>query len=245
MQRKILERTQKMLNEEAQVWTPYGATESLPVALIGSRELLAEDAVGKGVCVGAPVPGVEVRIIKISDQPIARWSEDSRVKDGVIGEIVVKSAVTSPRYDARAEATQLAKIQDDGGFWHRMGDLGYFDAQGRLWFCGRKSQRVRTPLGTLYTIPVEGVFNQHPAVKRTALVGAGPEGMKVPVLCVELENGAAHETVAEELLALGAQHEHTKRIATILFHPGFPVDIRHNAKIGREKLAEWAEGKVR
>lgn len=245
MHRKILERMRKMLPQGAQVWTPYGATESLPVALIGSDELLGLDAVGQGVCVGRPVAGVEVRIIKITDEPIARWSEALRVKDGEIGEIAVRSAATSPRYDARAEATRSAKIMDDGGFWHRMGDLGYFDEQGRLWFCGRKSQRVVTALGTLYTIPVEGVFNAHPAVKRTALVGAGPEGMKVPVLCVELEDGADAASVTRELLALGARYEHTKRIATILFHPGFPVDIRHNAKIARETLAEWAERRVR
>jgi acyl-coenzyme A synthetase/AMP-(fatty) acid ligase len=127
-----------------------------------------------------------------------------------------------------------------------MGDLGYLDAKGRIWFCGRKSHRVVTPHGTLYTIPCEGVFNAHPAVYRTALVGVPCNGVTKPVLCVEREKGAAtaEDTLREELLALGAAHPHTKAVRTILFHPAFPVDVRHNAKIFREKLATWASARV-
>ena len=113
--------------------------------------------------------------------------------------------------------------------------------------CGRKSQRVVTPQGTFYTIPCEGVFNAHPAVYRTALVGVRRGGATEPVLCVEREKGTEKGTgtisdaaLRQELLALGAAHAHTKAIRTILFHPAFPVDIRHNAKIFREKLAAWA-----
>jgi acyl-coenzyme A synthetase/AMP-(fatty) acid ligase len=134
-----------------------------------------------------------------------------------------------------------------------MGDLGYLDERGRVWFCGRKSQRVVTPQGTLFTVPCEGVFNAHPAVYRTALVGVRRGGATEPVLCVEREkvpdiffakkvSGTYSEAaLRQELLALGAAHAHTRAIRTILFHPAFPVDIRHNAKIFREKLATWAE----
>jgi acyl-coenzyme A synthetase/AMP-(fatty) acid ligase len=130
---------------------------------------------------------------------------------------------------------------------HRMGDLGYFDREGRLWFCGRKTQRVVTARGTLCTEQVEPVFNTHPEVRRTALVGLGPRGAQTPVLCVELRNGVArteHERIAAELLHIGEGFVHTAKIETFLFHPGFPVDIRHNAKIGREKLAKWAGKKL-
>jgi acyl-coenzyme A synthetase/AMP-(fatty) acid ligase len=128
-----------------------------------------------------------------------------------------------------------------------MGDLGRFDAQGRLWFCGRKSHRVRTELGGLYTEQVEPVFNVHPQVRRTALVGVGAPGRQHAVLCVELEAGArsaGQERIEAELLNLGGRHPHTARVQRLLFHPGFPVDIRHNAKIGRETLARWAAGRL-
>ena len=128
-----------------------------------------------------------------------------------------------------------------------MGDLGYFDGEGRLWFCGRKSQRVVTARGTLCTEQVEPVFNTHPEVRRTALVGIGARGTQTPVLCVELRKGVArteHERIAEELLHIGEGFVHTAKVETFLFHPGFPVDIRHNAKIGREKLAAWAAKKL-
>ena len=128
-----------------------------------------------------------------------------------------------------------------------MGDLGYLDDRGRLWFCGRKAHRVTTPAGSLDTIPVEAVFNTHPAVARTALVGVGPPGKQTPVLCVELEpaaRGTDRTTLTKELLAIGAKHEHTRGIASVLYHPSFPVDVRHNAKIFREKLAAWAARRV-
>jgi hypothetical protein len=99
----------------------------------------------------------------------------------------------------------------------------------------------------LFTIPCEGVFNAHPAVFRSALVGVVRGGAKEPVLCVERETQATSSSMEElrhELLALGARHPHTRAIQTILFHPGFPVDIRHNAKIFREKLAVWAAGQL-
>ena len=154
----------------------------------------------------------------------------------------------SRAYLNRPEANRMAKIADpDGGVWHRMGDVGYRDTSGRIWFCGRKSHRVVTPTETLYTIPVEGVFNTHPDVFRTALVGIGNKGAQRPVLCVELEAGMGRgeqERIRRELLELGSGHPHTREIREILFHPAFPVDIRHNAKIFREKLAVWAERKL-
>ena len=124
-----------------------------------------------------------------------------------------------------------------------MGDLGWFDGQGRLWFCGRKSHRVLTALGGLYTEQVEPVFNVHPDVRRTALVGVGEQGAQRPVLCVELQpsiQADQHARILAELEHIGQGFVHTGRIDTFLVHPGFPVDIRHNAKIGREQLAPWA-----
>jgi acyl-CoA synthetase (AMP-forming)/AMP-acid ligase II len=244
-----VERFCTMLAAGVQVHTPYGATEALPVASIGSDEILGDTRhrtpKGAGVCVGRPVEGMCVKVIRISDDPIPAWRDDLELPRGEVGEIVVQGPVVTRSYYNRPESTALAKIADParGGFYHRMGDLGYLDERGRLWFCGRKSQRVVTPSGTLYTIPCEGVFNAHPAVHRTALVGVPRPGGVEPVLCVELEKEAAStppEVLRQELLALGAAHAQTRAIRTVLFHASFPVDIRHNAKIFREKLATWA-----
>jgi acyl-CoA synthetase (AMP-forming)/AMP-acid ligase II len=248
-----LERFSRLLPEGAEIFTPYGATEALPVCSIGSREILSETAAatgeGRGICVGRPVAGLSLAIIGITDEPVERWGDALRLKDGEIGEIVVCGSQVTAAYFNRPEATRLAKIIDpDGGFWHRMGDLGYLDEGGRVWFCGRKSHRLRTATGELYTIPVEGVFNTHPEVFRAALVGIGMPGRQRPVLCVELEQGVSsswREQIRTELLEIGASYPHTAGIKDILFHRAFPVDIRHNAKIFREKLAVWAQGKLR
>jgi acyl-CoA synthetase (AMP-forming)/AMP-acid ligase II len=245
----ILERFGQSLSPGVQIHTPYGATESLPIATIGSAEILGETrhatAQGKGNCVGQPVPQMEVRIIKITDEPLPQWSSDLLLPDGEIGEIVVKGPVVSRSYFNRPASTALHKIQAGEGFYHRIGDVGYFDPQGRLWFCGRKSHRVITAQGTLFTICCEGIFNVHPLVKRTALVGVGPAGQARPVLCVELQDPSANRPqVLKELEALAQKYPHTQQIKTFLFHPSFPVDIRHNAKIFREKLAVWAARQV-
>ncbi len=246
----IIERFARMLAPGVQVYTPFGATEALPVSCIGSDEILGETrhatARGAGVCVGRPVAGMDVAILRISDDPIAEMSPELLSPPGEIGEIAVKGPVVSASYFNRPEATALHKMADPAsGLYHRMGDLGYFDAAGRLWMCGRKSQRVRSGRETLFTIPCEAVFNAHPAVYRTALVGVGASGAARPVLCVELKpecRNQDREQIRHELLELGAVRPHTAGITTILFHPSFPVDIRHNSKIFREKLARWAAG---
>ncbi|MBI5657904.1 MAG: AMP-binding protein [Geobacter sp.] len=248
----VMERFSRMLNPDAEIFTPYGATEALPVCSIGSREILGETRriteAGGGVCIGRPVSGIRLEIIRISDDPIPCWDDSLRVPPGQIGEIVVQGEQVTRGYHNRPEANQLAKIADPAGkgFFHRMGDLGGMDEDGRIWFCGRKSHRVETPSGPLFTIPCEAVFNTHPSVFRTALVGIGEKGHQRPVLCVELEKGARvdRELVRRELLEIARAHIHTQEIATILFHRSFPVDIRHNAKIFREKLAVWAAGKL-
>ena len=239
-----------LLPEDAQLWTPYGATECLPVAVIEGRELQATRAAteaGAGTCVGRPVAGNRVRLIRIVDEAIADWSDELELPTGQIGEITVAGPSATDAYFNRPEATRLAKIREAGPvdecIVHRMGDVGYFDAQGRLWFCGRKSHRVETASGPLYTEQVEPVFNVHPDVRRTALVGIGEKGQQQALLCVELNPGvsdAARERIEAELLNLGQRYAHTGGISRIRFHSGFPVDIRHNAKIGREVLARWA-----
>jgi acyl-CoA synthetase (AMP-forming)/AMP-acid ligase II len=248
---KVLKRFTAMLNPGVEIFTPYGATEALPVCSIGSSEILGEtrqitDA-GGGVCIGKPVEGVRLEIIEISDEPIPVWRDSLRMPLQQIGEIVVKGEQVTQRYYNRPEADQLTKIADPaGGFFHRMGDLGGKDEKGRIWFCGRKSHRVVTATETLFTIPCEAVFNTHPDVFRTALVGIGEPGGQTPVLCVELEKGKRVDRakVRRELSEIAASHIHTHGITTIFFHPGFPVDIRHNAKIFREKLARWAAGRL-
>ena len=246
----VVTKMRALLTADAQLWTPYGATECLPVAAIEGRELETTRELterGAGTCVGRPVPPNEVRIIRVDDAAIVVWSDDLVVAGGLVGEITVVGPTTTDAYFNRDAVTRLAKIREalpDGErIVHRMGDLGYFDRDGRLWFCGRKSQRVVTAGTTLCTEQVEPVFNTHPDVRRSALVGVIQHGVPLPVLCVELHAGIGknqHARIADELRHIADGFVHTAKVDRFLFHPKFPVDIRHNAKIGREKLAVWA-----
>ncbi|NUN52582.1 MAG: AMP-binding protein, partial [Planctomycetaceae bacterium] len=247
--------------EGALLHTPYGATEALPVASIAHPEILGETAArtaaGEGVCVGRPVEGVEVRVIRVEDGEIPRFTPDLEVPAGTTGEFVVRGPQVTRGYFGRPEADLLTKIGDPaGGFWHRMGDLGYRDASGRLWFCGRRSQRVRTEGGDLCADQCEGVFNAHPMVRRSAVVGVGEAGRQRPVAVIERARGGPHlregepegprdpvddGRLAEEVLALGSSAPCTRGIRDVLLYRGIlPVDTRHNAKIRREVLAAWA-----
>jgi acyl-CoA synthetase (AMP-forming)/AMP-acid ligase II len=257
---RVIERFAKLLPKPAELFTPYGATEALPVANIGSREILGETRAlteqGKGVCVGRPVAGMQVRVIRISDEPIPEWDDSLSLPPGEIGEFVVRGPVVTHRYHNRPDATKLAKIRDPktGEVLHRMGDVGYIDDRGRVWFCGRKSHRVETPQGTLFTDMVEPVFNTAPGILRTALVGVKRDGVAHPVLCAEIDRSSEFgrslfasidhplsPLIAFPLCEVGRHFPQTRRITTFLLHNGFPVDVRHNSKIFREKLAAWAD----
>ncbi|MBI4240572.1 MAG: AMP-binding protein [Candidatus Rokubacteria bacterium] len=251
----ILRRLTEILPPDAETYTPYGATEALPVTSISGAEILGETAhltsQGAGICVGRALPGVTLRIIEIRDEPIPEWNDALLLPAGQIGEIVVKGAIVTREYYNRQTETALAKIREKDAVWHRMGDVGYLDEKGRLWFCGRKGHRVITGEQTLFTVRCEAIFNQHPDASRSALVGVGPRTRQRPVIVIEPKAGkmprgpAAVERFRRELLDLGSRSELAREIQDVLFHPAFPVDFRHNAKILREKLAVWAEGKLR
>ena len=230
----------------AELFTPYGMTEALPVANIGGRELVESHALtgqGAGVCVGRPVPGVTVRVVAQTPARIEAWDESARLPAGEIGEFCVKAAVVSPAYFARHDATMTAKIPDDGGgFWHRTGDVGYFDSAGRMWFCGRKAHVVWTPGGPLYPDQVEPLLNR-PNL-RTALVGVTRGGVTTPVICYETRDRLGPGVLSGKLGEVAAKSPLTAGIRTFLCHPGFPVDVRHNSKIRREELAAWAAKKL-
>jgi len=260
--RPVIQQLHRVLPAEADVHTPYGATEALPVSSENGRELLrlrnGTGHAGAGTCVGNPVPGIDVRLIRITDDPIPEWSDALVVGNGEFGEITVAGPVVTKTYSRLPRADALSKIRDGNKTWHRIGDIGYRDAEGRLWFCGRKSQRVQTERGTLFTDCIEGVFNQHPDVARSALVGLGPAGRQVPVIVIEpkpsrFPHGPRVGTFIQELLELVQPPANCHstidnrqsaignwQSAQVLFHRSLPVDVRHNAKINREALAGWA-----
>jgi olefin beta-lactone synthetase len=257
----VLRRMKNAIPPDGDVHTPYGATESLPVASIAASEVLsqtaAKSAEGAGTCVGRRFPGMEWRVIRITDVPIATMDQAEVLPHGEIGELIVQGGVVTTEYVTRVDANALHKIKDGDKFWHRMGDVGYLDSAAgnddrsqRFWFCGRKSHRVMTERGTLFTIPCEAIFNQHERVYRSALVGVGPPGRQRPVIIAEPwpekrpRDKRDEKQLLKELREKGAKHAHTSAINDFFLMETLPTDIRHNAKIFREKLAVWAAKKL-
>lgn len=234
-------RDSRQLLPNGRLHSPYGATEALPVASVSAEEI--DPSSIRGACVGHPVRGVTTRIIPISDEPVATLAAAGEVPPGEIGEIIVRGPVVTKRYDALPTATAQAKIAEGTEVWHRMGDCGYIDAAGRLWFCGRKAERVVSAGGTWHTEPCEQVFRTHPGVARCALIGLGARPQQHPALVVETRfvDELQARALARELRELALRHPHTAAIDRFFFHPGFPVDVRHNAKIHRLTLAQWAQ----
>lgn len=272
----VTERTLAMVPPEARMHTPYGATESLPVATIEAAEVLGETAErtrqGAGVCVGRKFDTIDWRIIRINDGPIESIEDAEELPTGEIGELIVRGPQVSPAYvvalqpptppggssgdgaadrngmvrdswakPGAARFNAISKIADGGTVWHRIGDVGYLDDEGRFWYCGRKSHRVETSAGTLYAECCEAVFNELPEIKRTALVGVGPRGRRTPVIAYEpADPSVDHRKLVERLREVAQRFEHTREIERFLPRAPFPVDVRHNSKINREELAIFA-----
>ena len=235
---------------QGEAFTPYGATEALPVTLVSAREIAesnAEKARGGelGTYVGKAILGIQMRIIAPVEGPLNDIADVQYLSAYEIGEIIVQGSNVSAAYYNLSAAFDSGKIPDGLALWHRMGDLGYLDTQGALYFCGRKVHAVAKQDGTLmYSIPVEMVFNRHPKAKRSALIALGTE--REAAIVVEPhphywpETEDQRETFRRELLVLGAENLISQPIRKIFFHRSFPVDARHNAKIFRDKLGVWA-----
>lgn len=251
----VLARLKRILHPDARIYTPYGATEALPVCLIEADEILGETAKktqeGAGFCVGRPLPGVEARIIAVDDEPISAIQGARQLGPHEMGELIVRGPIVTSAYVASDHANALHKIADGTTVWHRMGDVGYLDGEGRFWFCGRKSHRVQTAHGTLYTIPCESVINRHPAVYRSALVGVGQPPHQIAAIVAEPwpeqwpQSPRKRRALIEELRRLAAGHPLTCHIQHFFLKRTLPVDIRHNAKIFREQLAQWVARRLR
>jgi acyl-CoA synthetase (AMP-forming)/AMP-acid ligase II len=232
--------------------TPYGATECLPVTTIAADELLGEARQralrGLGTCVGRPVSGVEIRVVRETDGALATLAEATPCAPGEMGEIIATGPSVTREYDGLPEATRAAKITDGARVWHRMGDLGSLDTEGRLSFFGRRVEKVRTAEGDLPTESVEPAFRQHPQVFRCALIGLGEAYSQVPALVVEPRAGlfpaddAARARFIAELREAAKTCPLAARVKHIVFQRALPVDVRHNAKIHRLQLAkEWTK----
>ncbi len=244
----ILRDLRAVLDPESQVFTPYGSTEAQPISSISDEELLSGEVVERrselGVCVGRPVDGIEVELVRIDDGPLTLEDRGLIEETGVVGEVAVRGPMVTADYFGQPDQMRRHKIGAGAQALHRTGDCGSFDDQGRLWLAGRKAHRVETAGGTMFPLPVEARFDRHPAVRRSALVGVGPRGAQRPVVIVELveeSRGPADiERVVAELLDLARSHGDTALVEDVLVHPKLPVDYRHNAKIQRDELAEWA-----
>lgn len=265
----LIEEFHKVLNAHADVHTPYGATESLPVSSAAGRDLTAKGEAsirslvesGAGTCIGKPTTGIDLRIIRIAANSLAdksdvieTWSDELIVPQGQRGEIVIRGPVVTRSYKFEQAATIAAKIAvntrapgaREGEVWHRIGDVGYLDEEGRVWFCGRKSHRLDTAQGTVMPVPIENVFNTNPLVFRSALVGVGEVGREDQVLVVQPHPGKMPISAEQRAIFARSLFDHvatyqvTEQVTEIFFKEEFPVDVRHNAKIHRGELKLWA-----
>jgi len=252
----VLELVRKMIAEDGCMFTPYGATEALPIASIESREVLGETAEkcrqGAGTCVGKKFSGIEWQVIAIDDGPLGHIDQVRPMRVGEIGELMVTGNVVTHCYVTRVEQNALHKVQDGDRVWHRMGDVGYLDERGRFWCCGRKSHRVLTRRGPMFTEPCEAIFNTHERVHRAALVGVGESGTQQPVIIAEPwpeyapQDAVQQKELESQLREVGRGHELTNSIEQVFIYPKrLPTDIRHNSKIFREQLAPWAAEQIR
>ncbi len=239
------------LSEDTEIHTLYCIRDAVPITWIDSNEIhedtkeLSEK--GFGNCIGRPFVKSNVNLIEITDESIEQWSDDLIISRGDTGEIVVKQGLVSDNECNMPEQNTMDKIPEGDYVWLRTGDLGWMDKEERIWYCGKKHQRIITQDTTLFTIPCETIFNTHKSVSQSTMVGIGPVGEKKPVLCIELEeeNILSKEEVEEELLILAKKYIITKHIDTVLFPSSMPMDNGYSLDPVREKLTIWAEKQLK
>lgn len=248
---RILEQVRKAMHEEGCMYTPYGATEALPIASIESRTVLQETAArtrqGAGTCVGSRFSGIRWRVIAIDDNSIDCLDSTRELPTGEIGELMVCGPVVSKKYVTREDQNAIHKVRDGVAIWHRMGDVGYLDSQDRFWFCGRKTHRVITRKSVLFTETIEAIVNSNPEIYLSALIGTGDRFSQEPMVVIEpwpmshpgrrLSKTQLTQAVVEQL----SKNPLSKEVQRVVVYPKkLPTDIRHNSKIFREKLTDWA-----
>lgn len=244
----LLEQLQELV-PAATLHTPYGMTEGLPLTdvTLGTIRQAGLDSAGSavagagnGVCVGTAVHGAELGVTALGPDGVP--DDGITTEPGVTGEIVARAPHVKDRYD-RLWHTEHLSTQLPG--WHRTGDVGHFDAAGRLWVEGRLAHVIVSAGGVLTPVAAEHAARTVPGVGRTAVVGVGPAGTQVPVAVVETVPAAPRPGPADPLLS-GAVRAAVREatgldLAAVLVVPEHPTDIRHNSKIDRALLAGWAE----
>ncbi|MGO4803865.1 alpha/beta fold hydrolase [Arthrobacter sp. 2MCAF15] len=243
----LLAEVQRLL-PRASLHTPYGMTEALPVTDISLEQIRAAEAdaaagtvagAGNGVCVGWPVRGARAAVIPLAADGTAPGNEPV-TEAGVTGEILVSAPHVKETYD-RLWLTQRESVRTAG--WHRTGDVGHFDAAGRLWVEGRLVHVVTAP-GTVVTpVGAEQAIERLDDVGLAAVVGVGPSGTQAVVAVVETVPPARRAGPAAPQLAgrvRDAARQAGVSVSAVLAVPSQPTDIRHNAKIDRTRLSRWA-----
>ncbi|MCR9206185.1 MAG: AMP-binding protein, partial [Halobacteriovoraceae bacterium] len=200
---------------------------------------------GKGTCVGLPAPDTIIKIAPITDTPLKSESDFNWQDVGILGEICVYSETVTPEYVDMPQKTKEAKILgNDGNLWHRMGDLGYIDENGLLWFCGRKSHRIFFEGKVFPSVPQETLFLSHPLIKSCAFVGPLLEEKTSPSLVIEPNKkltSLEKEQLRSEIRDLARRVIPDTPLQKIYFHSPFPVDVRHNIKIDRLSIKNSIE----
>jgi len=233
--RATLLRTTAELFPNAAVHTQYGMTECLPVANITLAEI--ENASGgDGVCVGIPLAEVDVRVRRLDD--LGRPAGDLVADPGVLGEVVVRAAHARAGYD-RLWHTEYVASQPPG--WHVTGDVGHLDELGRLWIGGRLGHVISTTHGPLTPVRLEQAIELIDGVRAAAVVGVGPPRVQQVVAIVEMDVPERSPRLAPLDLVDAVRSAVTEDVVAVFEVPKLPVDRRHNSKIDRTRLSDWAE----
>lgn len=226
-------------------YTPYGATECLPVSNAKGSDILEykkDYDNGKGTYIGHGTKGIRLKVIQTSDDKL-KWEQITECQANILGEIIVNGPTVTPFYVDMEKETNEAKIIDQNGdIWHRMGDIGYLDNNNALWFCGRKTHRVDYNDKTYASIQLEGIINSISEIEKSAMINFHGK----PAIVISAQKTNNKKILKDKVLSISKANELTNPIDHVFFSKKFPVDVRHNIKIDRKKLSQMAElGKLK
>nr|WP_249419842.1 alpha/beta fold hydrolase [Rhabdothermincola salaria] len=211
----------------ADVRAPYGMTEAMPVT--DGTDATRPGPLG-GTATGWPLVGAEVLVVPLDDP------DGEALPAGQWGELLVSAPWMRDGYDRRWRTDTDATVHRQGRRFHRTGDVGYADDEGRLFQLGRLAHVVWSDPEPLASVAVEQPIAE--ALGRpVAAVGVGPVGNQVLVVVVDQPGrlGLADATTTDAVRAAAAHP-----VAAVLAGP-LPVDVRHRSKVDRAALAAAAD----
>ncbi len=226
----------------------------MPLCAITAREILEETALGTrngaGTCVGRPLDGTQMKVIRFSDDAIPKWDPSLELESGQVGELVVSGPHVTRRYFENQEATRLAKSWKHDPTARRSYGTAWATSDASTKRAGFGFSVARsTSCAKVVRPTTQCVSKAYSTRSRTCVAlpssdttGSGARNWCSSSSSTRTQRPRAKDVRRDELLAI-AQTRGIPLTRVVFRRKPLPTDRRHNSKIERIALTSFSQKK--